>query len=418
MPRKSDTGMAFLDLMLCAIGCALMIFTAQIPQSRGRGRGWDDKPLVVYAQASGMPELFLDGRLGFRWELQREGGLAGQGTVVPADGSTANGSWVTFVVPEAEFGRWTLALTVVADRGGAGGIVEEINRAGVPLTHEIADLKSHLLLYQRYLTLRQQRADRDELSAFRAAVKPPIAESHGGLDLGEARGEVTKYLRYRQLVMQAALAARFGPAEAREHEAELDELVDSLKGPVPEPRLDRVRLGILAEEELRLEPHRPGPHWAALTKTIADIKTFPAKDGWRNGWYIAYLNEFIRLRARQEHGIGEGTPDAVKDYAEPLGSSYKEGLAKTAELGCNDLLFRILAEEIRALSEGDPLITVHYGVAWGDNRWPDSPGPPDDELPPPVFSAQFPPRLRTKIPLAGVRLSANQAEPVVLTDIE
>jgi hypothetical protein len=423
MKKKSDTQMAFLDLMLCAIGCALMIFTAQIPQPRGRGRGWDDRPLVIHAHATGPRNAR------YTWELSREGGDKGPRaggaatvTVTPAGRETENGQSVLFVVPEAEFGRWKLSVTARTAPNGLESLVGELRGSGVLSPRADKALDAHKAAYARYLALVGGRAPSDKLEALlsdlRAAAQGPAAEVSTGFGITEARPHANAYLKARRLLMQAVILEKLYPgppnAERLRAEQELKAHLAGLEAAARRGGAPSVVLGLLVDAELR-DPgaRRDGKAWRDLNDALARQTRRPTTTPVPNETYLAYISELIRLRAVEEHLTAEDK-DRLPDYRPRL-SNYKDFFKATLAEGRSDPLLWIVAGELESLGQGDVPVEARYGVVWGDKKYPAvAEGAARDDK---TEAQRLAPRdLNRPVALAAITLRKDNDRPLVVPE--
>lgn len=431
MRQKTDTGMAFLDLMLCTIGCTLMIFAAQIPQTRGGGRGWDDRPLVVHAAAFGEPTAYRDGRLRFRWELTPVGKTGSAVIAIPAE-ETQPSEEMTFFVPEAEFGDFQLSVTIAAEPTDVGRAVRDLERAKLVGGASSSDaVRSHLRLYGQYRTLLKQEVTGTDVALFQkaknAADEVPVWQDNGSGSIKVWRADLEWYLRYRRLAMLATLLDRSGgnsgetTAAIQKLLAEVDAAADAAVPSDSNPRYQwaiqekqvaaRIRVILRIDDEIRTS-HKAGQVWWELN-TLLDTVGPVTPAAWSNNpAYWAYCAEWVRGRARQEYGLDLNGAGPGPEYRDKSG--YWRNIENCAAVGRSEVVFQVIAHEMAAVGQIDSSIGIGFGVSWGDAVWSGT----DNGFTAPQTLARFTPReYNQPVPVALIRLSADRKSPLVLQEL-
>lgn len=376
--KKRNAQLALLDLMLCTIGCTLLIFASQLGQPRSKGRGWDDRPLVVSARAAASPYAYAGQQITFHWRLTRLGaGTTAPGgqsrvLVVPPAGETANQRPVLFAVPEAEFGGWELSLAVAAELENYEQLLadlrpEELYQSAPTSIQEA--VAAYRRAYASYLRLREEagppgpsaRRFLEELKGLKLKLEALTRPLTGG-GLRRYYQEVDYYLLYRLAVMRAAAdrGARAPDVDRVLADVSADLLTDS--------PLHKLRWGVRVEEQLRGAALDPDP-WAGLTAELKARGRVEPSGSPRDASYMAYVNELIRQRARREHPAASRAGDAYESQVD--GYLANRGAAVRRAVENRDLLVLLIAQELQELVKAaDRAVVVHLGVAWGDTRWP------------------------------------------------
>jgi hypothetical protein len=366
----------FVDLMLCAVGCGLIIFVGMLVHPHGRGGGWHDKPLLIQSEAEAGPVF---GGFHCTWSLKRVGEAAGVSAGVarpesyPEDRMTVNRQLVLFVVPEAEFGSWSLSLVAKAEMDHAGNLARlvprQASRTDFISPRDASFCDSYEQMYRRYLGVLRPNASResrvDLLQDLQQARWQDIHFIATGSST-KARDDVAAYLEFRRRAMIAQVAARLRPEFAAHRQLALTALEPYRNPPAegdysPEIHYSRRNLvfAFAFDYALLQAPDERAPPEAGRVLDAELVKTAPGPrmSGQRRaeGFYI-WRNELIRWRALLEQ---------EKTHQPPAGTDYRKNLEAVFAAAPKDFVCQLVLAELRALTGGEQSFVVRLRVRWG-----------------------------------------------------
>lgn len=392
---RIEIGVFFIDLILCALGCLLLVMIAQLASQRAPE--WDSKALVVNASFAATPRGFKGNRVRVYWTLYDPEGqeVAASRTVVvlPKSRATAPGDDLTFLVPEAMIGRWRLTFQVVAE---AKQLQDFVKRELKPSRLDPI-VEGYQAYYKKYLDLkakgrRLRESDIYELVKKRQGFVGKLGVRFGGMNVPLEDDEpVVVYIRLRTALMIWDLL-RLSPdgelgingqgvadwrARVRAIEKELADKARQTSSLwwgffrgllIDVGRVDLWTSTLLGARDPSLRQR--------LRTRVEDLDDLVIRhpmarvENYREGACFLWVSRLIDIRSRLE---SEGLED-------PLTGPVKDGLLELKKrYGERQRLIQILLAECEVAADIKHEVELAAVVRWGDERWPDNrQGPPNE----------------------------------------
>lgn len=392
-------GTSLMDLVLCAVGCMLLLFIIQIAAPRAPGR--DTRPFVV-TTCGFVPDPTRRGAAGFRWELVGPDGVPvspglPEGAAVQPRGAATRGpdQRALFLIPEAATGTWTLRVVVDYPEADLDPVFREpLLRPPQRDNPAWESYFAALRAYRAPTAAAPELAGYDQFEKLLAAVDPDgIANESKAVKVNPRHDRAfEKYVGYRLLSLRAGYlgrVARAGDVPAADRDvartklrAVNDEIATFVERVKPEAgnrgEFWSLWLGLRADEECRTarersdradDAHVPLVERAGWDALDAELKQLElplgvgGQDYTSSREYVLARTDWIRWRGAFEYAAGPGYDAARKVWEGPL-------LREALDFGRPDALLQFVAREFQVVLARDNRVRVDVGVGWGDAGWP------------------------------------------------